>query len=440
MQKMHFIKKQFINFQISINLKLLSLMFIFAFSNTSAASGVLATVGSELYYPYAYGASPSLEQLTAIGRKIFFDKNLSASGKLSCSSCHSPDNAYGSPNHLMTQLGGAEMNRKGFRNTPSLTYLHSPINFTEHFYEPEVTGGQDDEGPTGGRTWDGRVNSGHEQALIPLLDNNEMANSSISELVGKFGKSNYAEQFREVFSQTGENVFDNADAVLGWMTLSLEVFEHSPNDFHPFTSKYDAYLRDEAKLNNQEKKGLDLFNNIKKGNCASCHTSTFKNTSSSPPMFTDFGYVATAAPRNKEIASNTDANFYDLGLCGPLRTDLSEKTQYCGMFRTPTLRNVALRKTYFHNGVFHTLKEVLDFYVTRDIAPQKWYSKSLDGKTVMYDDLPLKYHSNINKDIPFSPLAGNKPRLSKSEINDVIAFLNTLTDGFTPDKLKTKKQ
>lgn len=436
---MPLLKRLLVNFKLSKILIICSLVFGFLFANTTSASGVLATVGSELYYPNAYGATPSLEQLTALGRQIFFDKRLSGSGKLSCASCHSPNHAYGSPNHLMTQLGGSAMNRMGFRNTPSLTYLQSLVKFTEHFYEPEVTGGQDDEGPTGGRMWDGRVNTGHEQALIPLLDANEMANLSFADVVEKIAKSNYAEEFKHTFSQSGENVFDNPDAVLGWMTLALEAFEHSPADFHPFTSKYDAYLRDEVNLNQQEKRGLAVFNDIKKGNCASCHTSTLKNTANSPPMFTDFGYIATAAPRNKNLVANADANFYDLGLCGPLRTDLSTKPQYCGLFRTPTLRNVALRKSYFHNGVFHTLKEVMDFYVTRDMAPQKWYSKSLDGKTIIYDDLPVQYQSNINKDIPFLPLTGNKPRLSKSEINDVIAFLNTLSDGYKPEKSKIKK-
>jgi len=94
-----------------------------------------------------------------------------------------------------------------------------------------------------------------------------------------------------------------------------------------------------------------------------------------------------ATPRNKEIASNADGNFYHLGLCCTLRTDLSEKAQYCGMFSTPTLRNVALRNSYFNNGVFHALQRDFGLYVTRGIAPEKWYSKSFDGKAVIYDDL-----------------------------------------------------
>ncbi len=397
----------------------------------SLASGVLAApVGSDSYYPLVYGDSPSKAQLLSLGRKIFFDANLSASGKMSCASCHIPEHAYGAANALSVQLGGSDMKQMGFRNTPSLTYLNSPIKFTEHFYEPEVTGGQDDEGATGGRTWDGRVNTGHEQALIPLLDPNEMANENASQVVAKIRKSSYAEEFSQSLSAPNENVFNDPEAVINWAMVAIEMFEQSAIDFYPFTSKYDAYLRDQVALTPKEKRGLLLFNDPKKGNCASCHTSTQKNAASHLPIFTDFGFVATAAPRNKDIAANTNPFFYDLGLCGPLRTEFRDRPEYCGLFRTPSLRNVAIRKSYFHNGVFHSLKEVLDFYVTREINPEKWYAKSNNGKVKKYDDLPEQYHKNINVEAPFAPLKNNQPRLTKTEINDVIAFLGTLTDGY----------
>jgi cytochrome c peroxidase len=328
------------------------------------------------------------------------------------------------------------MDRMEFRNTPSLRYLHSPIKFTEHFYEAEVTGGRDDEGPTGGRTWDGRVSTGHDQALLPLLDPNEMANSSIGEILERLRKTSYAEEFRQIVSAPGEDVLDNPDVALGWLTVAIETFEQSPADFHPFTSKFDAYLRDQVVLSAKEKRGLDLFNDIKEGNCASCYPDSHKSPSSHLPIFTDFGYVAIGVPRNKSLPANADPGFYDLGLCGPLRTDLKNRPEYCGLFRTPSLRNAALRKKYFHNGMFRTLKQVLDFYVSRDISPQKWYPRSSDGKVNKFDDLPAPYRKNINTDPPFAPLPGNKPRLTSSEINDIIAFLNTLSDGYVQNHAK----
>jgi cytochrome c peroxidase len=405
----------------------------YAFTAVSqACSGTdLNAIGGELYFPMAYGDRPTPAQLMTIGRKNFNDASLSANGKMSCATCHSPANAYGPPNNLPVQFGGMDMNRMGFRNTPSLRYIHSPVKFTEHFYEAEVTGGKDDEGPTGGRTWDGRVNTGHDQALMPLMDKNEMANTTIEEIAARLQETSYAKEFNDIVGAPGENVFDDPDAAVGWMTVAIEMFEQSQEDFHPFNSKFDAYLRDEVAFTPSEKRGMDLFNDIKKGNCASCHTDTHKNPGSHLPVLTDFGFVALGVPRNPVIPANANPAFFDLGLCGPLRTDVSKKEEYCGLFRTPSLRNVALRKSYFHNGSFHSLRKVVEFYVTRDITPEKWYSKSADGKVNIYDDLPVQYHKNVNVDAPFSPLPGNKPRLTSTEINDVVAFLNTLTDGYS---------
>ncbi|MET3108491.1 cytochrome c peroxidase [Oxalobacteraceae bacterium GrIS 2.11] len=406
---------------------------------SKACSGTdLMTVGAEMYFPMAYGDRPTPAQLMTLGRKIFNDAGLSSNGKMSCATCHSPANAYGPTNNLAVQPGGPGMTSMGFRNTPSLRYLHSPINFTEHFYEPEVTGGKDDQGPTGGRTWDGRVNSGHDQALMPLMDRNEMANSSTTEIAERLSKSNYAKEFSEIVSAPGENVFDNTDAAVGWMTVAIEMFEQSEEDFHPFTSKFDAYLQDQANFTPSEKRGLDLFNDIKKGNCASCHTDTHKSVASHLPVFTDFGFVALAVPRNPAIPANANPAFFDLGLCGPLRIDLRDRAEYCGLFRTPTLRNVALRKSYFHNGAMHSLHKVVEFYVNRDITPEKWYSRAADGKVNLYDDLPVQYRKNVNVEAPFAPLPGNKPRLNASEINDVVAFLNTLSDGYTVQRSANK--
>jgi cytochrome c peroxidase len=402
---------------------------------TRACSGDDAKlVGSELYFPLAYGDRPTRDQLGALGRKMFFDPGLSASGKQSCANCHNPAFAYGPPNALSVQPGGVAMDRSAFRAAPSLRYLHAPIAFTEHFIEPEVTGGHDDEGPTGGRTWDGRVNTGHEQALMPLLDQNEMANADAHEIADRLSKSAYAVEFREAVSADGENVFDNTDAVVGWMGVALEAFEQSPADFHPFTSKYDAYLRDEVRLTAREQRGLELFNDLKKGNCVTCHPGALRNPPDHPPIFSDFGYVALGVPRNASIPANRDPQFFDLGLCGPLRKDLGAKVQYCGRFRTPSLRNVALRQSFFHNGVFHSLREVVEFYATRETNPQKWYPRGLDGQIVKYNDLPEPYRRNVNLDPPFAPLPGNRPRLSARDIDDIVAFLGTLTDGYVMPK------
>jgi cytochrome c peroxidase len=116
--------------------------------------------------------------------------------------------------------------------------------------------------------------------------------------------------------------------------------------------------------------------------------------------------------------------FYDQGLCGPVRSDLTQRTDLCGKFKVPSLRNVALRQRYFHNGAFNDLRTVVTFYVTRDLAP--WYPA---GDT--YDDLPVPLRGNVNvTEGPYNRVPGQAAALTSTEIDDLVAFLRTLTDGY----------
>ena len=135
-------------------------------------------------------------------------------------------------------------------------------------------------------------------------------------------------------------------------------------------------------------------------------------------------------PRNNKLPANADPEFFDMGLCGPDRTDLTDHKEYCGSFKTPTLRNVALRQSFFHNGSFTSLEQVLRFYVQRDTAPQKWYPKNIDGSVHKYDDMPPGLEANVNVEPPFDRQKGQAPALNEKEIADVIVFLKTLTDGY----------
>ena len=392
--------------------------------------------GTETHFPLMYGDRPTVAQLSDLGRRIFMDPAYSASGRQSCASCHDPAKAFGPPDARAVQSGGPNMDRLGFRNTPSLRYAHAPIAFTLHFLESEVTLGQDDQGPTGGRTWDGRVNSAHDQALMPLMDANEMANENGAAVVQRLRTTSYADEFRQVLSAPGENVFDDPDSTLVWVTVALETYEQTAPEFHPFDSKFDAWLRDEATLSPAEMRGMALFNDMKKGNCASCHPSTRKASTNRPPIFTDFGFVALGVPRNPELPANRDPKFFDLGLCGPLRTDLASHPEYCGMFRTPSLRNVALRKRFFHNGAIRSLRDAVAFYATRDMTPARWYPNS-KGKPG-YDDLPERYWPNVSHEVPFTPTPDGRPRLDAKEIDDIVAFLGTLSDGYKPRVAATR--
>jgi cytochrome c peroxidase len=137
-------------------------------------------------------------------------------------------------------------------------------------------------------------------------------------------------------------------------------------------------------------------------------------------------------PRNAAVAANADPAFFDGGLCGGSRTDLAARTDLCGSFKVPSLRNVALRKHFFHNGVFDSLEQVIRFYARRDTDPQLFYSPDSLGNPVPYDDLPADLRGNVIRSFgPFNRTAAEGPALSDSEVADVAAFLRTLTDGYS---------
>ncbi|RQS65249.1 cytochrome-c peroxidase [Burkholderia sp. Bp8963] len=375
-----------------------------------------------------------VKQMTALGKQLFFDPSLSGSGKLACASCHSPEHAFGPPNALSVQLGGDDMHRTGFRAVPSLKYLRGIPPFSEHFHDSPDEGDESiDAGPTGGLTWDGRVDTRDAQARIPLTSPFEMS-SSPARVAKAVRAAPYADAFRNAF---GDKVLANDQATFDAVLRALDAFQQQPALFDPYTSKYDAYLAGRAQLTPAELRGLKLFNDEQKGNCASCHVSQ-RTLEGGPPQFSDFGLIAVGVPRNRALPVNRDPRFHDLGACGPERTDLKGRDEFCGLFRTPSLRNVATRKTFFHNGVYHSLEDVMRFYAERDIHPEKFYPV-VHGKVQKFDDLPRRYWTNINREPPFDRKPGDKPALDEAEIKDVIAFLNTLTDGYQATSTQAKR-
>ncbi|MCA3186589.1 MULTISPECIES: cytochrome-c peroxidase [unclassified Cupriavidus] len=392
-------------------------------SAPAAVASAPRAAGPKPFYAMMAERHPDIAQLNALGKALFFDPALSASGRQSCATCHSPEHAYGPPNNLSVQLGGADMTRTGVRAAPSLRYVQNVPAYTDHYRENDGNDAED-QGPTGGHNWDGRASSTHDQARIPLLSAHEMANGEPRVVVEKIRKGPYAETFRKVL---GQDVLDDEDTAFSAVLMALEVFQQTPAEFYPYTSKYDAVLRGQEKLSPQELRGLRVFNDPNKGNCAACHPGDIREGAF--PAFSDFGFIAVGVPRNRKLAGNADPAFFDMGLCGPDRTDLKDHADYCGLFRTPSLRNVALRHAFFHNGIFHSLDEVMHFYAERDVKPQKWYPRGADGKVRKFDDLPGQYHENINMEAPFGGKPGDKPLMTEGEMRDVIAFLKTLTDG-----------
>jgi cytochrome c peroxidase len=380
------------------------------------AAGVMASLASG---PVIGRETPDVSALGELGRKLFFDPSLSASNKLACATCHDPRYAYGPPPGRAIAIGGRRMNELGTRAVPSLRYLRSspPFSMRHQFVDGDI-------GPIGGFTWDGRAASIREQAQLPLLAANEMANAGAADVVRKLRKASYADQFRAIF---GAEIFHDTSSAFDAALTALDAFQNTPEQFFPYSSRYDAFLRGELELTDQENRGAALFKDPQRGNCASCHLGTTR--AGRPPSFTDYDFVNVGVPRNTRIPANADPKYYDLGLCGPLRQDLVGDFEVCGFFRSPSMRNTAIRDAYFHNGVFKTLREVIEFYLERDLHPERFYSRNADGSVHAFDDLPPGLADNIDHDPPLDRKPGAQPALNDAEIDDLIAFLKTLTDA-----------
>jgi len=248
-----------------------------------------------------------------------------------------------------------------------------------------------------------------------------MANSNINILASRVRALSYYKDFASVF-----NVSTNATDQQIYDTLrnAFEVYQRQDPDYLLFNSKFDKFLDGTATLSASEERGRQLFNTPAKGNCASCHSSQI-GPGQQRPLFTNFRYAALGVPRNNQVVANQDPTFFDMGLCGPVRTDLIARTDLCGQFKIPTLRNIAITAPYFHNSSVDTLTNAVKFYATRDSNPALWYP-TVNGTVIKFNDLPANLRGNVQ--INKAPFNSN---LSTQEIDDIVAFLQTLTDDRT---------
>ncbi len=395
-----------------------------------------------------------LSAMARLGRRVFFDPSLSSSGRLSCASCHSPAHAYGPPNGLPAMLGGPDLTRQGVRAAPSLMYLERQPNFSigpDNDTNETVSltqmaaAGQDAARtqktaedtaataanlvPQGGLFWDGRADTLQDQAFFPLLSPFEMDGGSVAAVAAKLRSAAYAPLFVQLF---GPSIFASPRMAVAEAMFAVARYEIEDPRFHPYTSKYDAWLEGETRLTPAEMRGYLLFNDPARADCGGCHLDQ-PDPDGQPPLFTDHQFEALAVPRNPALAANRNPAYFDLGICGPYRTDMAKETQYCGLFLTPTLRNVATRHVFFHNGVYHTLQQVMDFYDFRDTDPERIYPRGANGHVEKYNDIPPRYQANVDiVDPPFNRHPGEKPAMTAADETDIIAFLKTLTDGYKP--------
>ncbi len=353
-----------------------------------------------------------LTKTETVGKRIFFDTNLSEPKGQACAACHSDKVGWTGPDQSVNLTGavypGAIDTRFGNRKPPAAAYAgDSPVL---HFMDSAT-------GWIGGMFWDGRATGETlgdplaEQAQGPFLNPLEQNNPDAAAVVAKVKKSSYAQLFRLVW---GANIFDDTNAAYVAIARSIAAFERS-HQVSAYTSKYDAYAAHRARLTTSQKAGMDLF--MGKAGCSNCHV---------PPNFTDYSYDNVGIPKNplNPFYGEPDFNplgaaWVDLGLGGYLKNAGMDAAVYepvLGMFKVPTLRNVDKRpgtdfvKAYGHNGYFKSLSAVVHFYNTRDVMP--WPAP--------------EYPATVN-----TTNLGNLG-LTGAEEDAIVAFLRTLSDGYRP--------
>jgi cytochrome c peroxidase len=364
------------------------------------------------------GLSP-IEQL---GKELFFDSNLSSPPGQSCAACHAPNTGFTGPDSAINVAGavypGAVPTRFGNRKPPTAAYGGTSPVLYYHQKSGLIVGGM---------FWDGRATGWTlgvplaEQAQGPFLNPLEQNLASPADVIGIVAASSYSNLFAQVW---GAGAFDDVTQAYEYVGRSIAAYERS-QEVNPFTSKYDAYLKKQAKLTAQEARGLHLFHG--KARCANCHLHK-PGKDGEPPLFTDFTYDNLGIPKNPANPFYTEpdfnpagTNWVDLGLGGflehvPEFASLAEDNY--GKQKVPTLRNVDKRpspgfvKAYGHNGYFKSLKEIVHFYNTRDVPGAGWPPPEVP-QTVNTREL------------------GNL-RLSDADEDAIVEFLKTLTDGYVP--------
>jgi len=331
----------------------------------------------------------STTALQNLGEALYFDENLSNPPGQSCASCHLPGAGFADPDSHFPTSEGVIAGRFGNRNSPTASYAAFIPDFHFDAGSNQFVGGQ---------FLDGRAATLEEQAQGPFLNALEMNNASKAEVIDKVKSAAYASDFETVF---GAGALDNVDSAYLQIAEAIAAFERT-DTFSPFNSKFDAVQNGLAIFTLAEQNGQNLFNG--KAQCARCHS-----TPTGEQVFSNFSYRNIGTPANPnnpflflDASLNPDGTaFVDTGLGGVIGDARS-----IGRFRVPTLRNINETAPYMHNGVFNTLEEVIVFYNRRD----------LDGITA-------EVNQNVNDAANIGELG-----LTDAEIQDLIAFLQTLSD------------
>ncbi|HXU74678.1 MAG TPA: cytochrome c peroxidase [Polyangia bacterium] len=306
----------------------------------------------------------------ALGEKLFFDGRLSADGSVACATCHDPDKGF--TDGRRTSIGIKQ--QKGHRNAP--TVLNALYNDTQF--------------------WDGRAHHLEDQAKLPITNPIEMGQPNLDAAVANIANiPEYRDAFGKVFGRA-PNGDDLARALAAYERTQVA-----------FDSPFDRFLAgDEKALDASARRGWALFNG--RGRCMSCHGISGFQPTFSDNKFHNIGVSAHAQNfvelARKGVAMVDSGNAKEVDRAA-LETDLSELGRFLvtknvsdvGAFKTSTLRNVLITPPYFHDGSQDTLWDVIDHYNKGGVQ-----NPYLDGGIVRLG-------------------------LSESEIDDLVAFLASLT-------------
>ena len=445
------------------------------------------------WHALPYASSTRMQQARILGKLLLFDKNLSVSHNEACSFCHMPDTDFTGPiaslNMTTVSYPGSVRSRFGHRKPQSYTYApFYPVLQYNQTQQDFYGGNFWDLRATGYKL----QNPAAEQAQDPPVDPNEMGMPDTACVVYRLSQSQYRALFETVWGvqafvikwpsnveqacsspgpPSAEDPYPvrlskedrgRSDSTYDQFGLSIALYEASP-EVSPFTSKFDYALAhpDKQILSRDELAGWNLFNG--KAVCNTCHldgtASTAKQANHSPlkpadaasvaPLFTDFTSANLGLPENVAIPyydeDKTDKygyapnpmgrSFIDRGVGDFLRgpgNPNSDWKQYAdsfdGKFQTSTLRNADKRpspgfvKAYMHNGYLKSLKEVVHFYNTRDVLPRCKGPDDPDQKVSCWPapEVPVNVDQTVGR-----------LGLTDREEDQIVAFLKTLTDGYT---------
>ncbi|MDN5086152.1 cytochrome-c peroxidase [Aliarcobacter butzleri] len=337
-----------------------------------------------------------------LGRILFFDVNLSKNRTQSCATCHNPDAGFVDDRDngvkKMASLGD-DGKSLGDRQAPTASYAKFSPTF--HFDEKAKK-------YVGGQFWDGREATLEGQAGGPPLNPVEMGMSDKKAVVDRLKENSlYVDSFKKIF---GADIFKNDDKAYEAMTIAIASFERT-DEFSPFDSKYDRYLKGEYDLTPLEDLGKSIFFSNNNNSCANCHV--LKGEDKEGETFTNYQYHNIGTPANNELRAKNGVKAIDEGLLA--NSNVSDVAQK-GKHKVPTLRNVAVTAPYMHNGVFKDLKTVVEFY-------DKYNNKdrNIDPETNKPWDEP-----EVKDNISLQELKANK--LTDRKVEALVAFMKLLTD------------